>query len=64
MTAPTPLTVPEARAILRVDQILDVTFETRENAGQLLGSLEEIDAWIRLVESARARVAAWGGTKC
>jgi hypothetical protein len=63
VTAPTPLTVPEARAILRIDQILEDSFKARENEGQLLNSLEEMDAWIRLVESARDRVAIYEGMK-
>jgi hypothetical protein len=59
---PTPLTVPEANAILRADEALDSTFPQREASGQLL-SCEEADAWIRLVKSARDRVASYEGVK-
>src|SRR5215471_3822337 len=56
----TPLTVPEARSILRADEALDATFEVREASGNLL-SLEESDAWIKLVASARERVELYDG---
>ena len=58
----TPLTVPEAWAILRADEALDATYEEREAAGQTLGS-EEADAWINLVKSAHDRIAAYEGTR-
>jgi hypothetical protein len=54
----TPLTVPEARAILVADEALQLTFEAREAAGQTLG-LAEGDAWIKLVESAKHRIVGW-----
>lgn len=56
----TPLTVPEARAILRADEALDATFPAREASGDLF-SLEESDAWIKLVASARERVELYDG---
>lgn len=52
-----PLTVPEARAILRADEALDATYAAREASGQTLGS-EEADAWIKLVKRAIDRIAA------
>jgi len=58
----TPLTVSEARAILRADEALDVTFEAREASGQTLGS-QEADAWINLVKSAHDRIAAYKGVR-
>lgn len=58
----TPLTVSEARAILRADEALDVTFEAREASGQTLGS-QEADAWINLVKSAHDRIAACKGVR-
>lgn len=58
----TPLTVSEARALLRADEALDATFETREAAGQLL-SCEEGDAWRHLVKSAHDRIAGYEGTR-
>ncbi len=54
----TPLTVPEARAILAADEALDRTFKEREASGQTLG-VEEGEAWMKLVESATKRVEAW-----
>jgi hypothetical protein len=54
----TPLTVPEARAILAADAALDATFAAREASGKLLG-LAESDAWIKLVASATDRVASF-----
>ena len=62
MKSLTPLTVPEARAILVADEALDATYEARLNVGQTLGS-EEADAWINLVKSAHDRIAAYVGTK-
>lgn len=58
----TPLTVPEARAILAADEALDATYEARLNAGQTLGSAEA-DAWISLVKSAHDRIASYAGTR-
>lgn len=55
----TPLTVAEARAILRADEALDVTWSARESSGNIL-SADESDAWIHLVASANDRVTAWG----
>ncbi|HSX22853.1 MAG TPA: hypothetical protein VLE97_08790 [Gaiellaceae bacterium] len=55
----TPLNVAEARAILIADDALDATFNVRQEAGLLLG-VEESDAWIHLVASAKDRIAAWG----
>ena len=55
-----PLTVPEARAILAADEALDRTFKEREASGQTL-SLAEGDAWMKIVESANARIARYGG---
>jgi len=49
------LTIAEARAILRADEALGATFKDREESGNLL-SLEEMNAWIALAESARKRV--------
>jgi hypothetical protein len=60
--AMTPLTVSEARAILRADEALDATFEAREASGQTL-SAAETDAWIHLVKSAHDRIATYEGTK-
>lgn len=54
----TPLTVAEARAILRADEALDLTYEARLAAGTTFGD-EERDAWIKLVESANERIAAF-----
>jgi hypothetical protein len=54
----TPLTVPEARAILLADEGLQLSYETRLAAGQTFG-IEEREAWARLVASATARIAAY-----
>ena len=51
-----PLTVAEARAILIADDALALSFAAREAHGPLFGS-EELDAWRKLVESAKQRVA-------
>jgi hypothetical protein len=53
-----PLTVPEARAILVADEALGLSYEARLASGQTLG-IAEIDAWAKLVESAKKRVAAF-----
>ena len=53
----TPLTVPEARAILVADEALQLSYEMRLAAGLTFGS-EEIEAWAKLVESAHDRIAA------
>lgn len=58
----TPLTVPEARAILLADDALEDTYEARVNAGKTLDLLEN-EAWVKLVASARARVAAYEESK-
>ena len=58
----TPLTVPEARAILVADEALDLSFDVREASGQTLG-IEEGDAWCGLVDSAKDRVAVYDATK-
>ena len=55
-----PLTVAEARAILRADEALDLTYEQRIAAGTLFAD-DERDAWIALVASANERIAAWEG---
>lgn len=54
----TPLTVPEARAILVADEALDLSYEGRLASGQTLG-FEEREAWRSLVESAADRVVAF-----
>lgn len=56
----TPLTVAEARAILRADEALDLTYEARLAAGTLFSN-DMCEAWIKLVESAHARVEAYDG---
>lgn len=53
-----PLTVPEARAILRADEALDATFAAREASGKTLGT-EEAEAWMKLVASATDRIAGF-----
>lgn len=53
-----PLTVPEARAVLIADEALQFSFEQREAAGLLFGNAER-EAWIKIVESATERVAAF-----
>lgn len=55
----TPLTVPEARAILVADEALQCLVEGL--AGKVLGA-DEHEAWIKLVESAVDRVASFDGT--
>jgi len=59
----TPLTVAEARAVLRADEALDATYPMREEASGHLLSSEETNAWIHLVKSAHDRIAAYEGTK-
>lgn len=54
-----PLTVAEARSILRADEALDLTFDHRLATGTTFGD-DEREAWIYLVESARARLVGWG----
>ena len=54
----TPLTVPEARAILAADDALHLSYEARLAAGQTLG-IEEREAWAKLVESAIDRIASY-----
>lgn len=58
----TPLTVPEARAILRANAALEDMYEERLSRGDVHG-LAELDAWLKLCDSARARVAAWPAEK-
>lgn len=58
----TPLTVSEARAILRADEALETTFSAREASGQTLGA-DETDAWIHLVKSANDRIAGYEGRR-
>ncbi len=55
-----PLTLTEARVILRADEALDLTYEARLAAGTLLSN-EEGEAWIALVASANDRIATWEG---
>lgn len=57
----TPLTVSEARALLVADEALESTYEARLNNGTIL-NLEEMEAWIKLVASARERIATYRGT--
>jgi hypothetical protein len=54
----TPLTVTEARVILRADEALDLTYETRLAADTTFSD-EEREAWAKLVESANDRIAAF-----
>jgi len=54
------LTVSEARAILIADDALALSFAAREECGKTFG-IEELNAWIKLVESAEARIAAYEG---
>ena len=55
-----PLTVAEARVILRADEALDLTYEVRVAAGTTFSD-EEREAWIALVASARERVELYDG---
>ena len=57
-----PLTVTEARVILRADEALDLTYEARLAAGTTFDD-QEREAWTALVESANDRIAAWEGGK-
>ena len=57
-----PLTVTEARVILRADEALDLTYEARLAAGTTFSD-EEREAWTALVESAHDRIAAWEGQR-
>ena len=50
----TPLTPAEARAILIADEALDLSYEARQATGHTFG-IEEREAWVSLVETARAR---------
>jgi hypothetical protein len=54
----TPFTVSEARAILRADEALDLTYETRVAAGTTFSD-EEREAWMTLVAGAKDRIAAF-----
>jgi hypothetical protein len=60
MKALTPLTVPEARAILLADEALQLSYEARLAAGQTFG-IHEREAWAKLVESATDRIAVYEG---
>lgn len=53
-----PLTLAEARSILIADDALALSYVAREECGKTLG-IEELDAWTKLVESARARIAGY-----
>lgn len=58
----TPLTVPEARVVLRADEALDLTYETRLAAGTMFND-EERETWIGvelLVEVSALRVETAG----
>jgi hypothetical protein len=55
-----PLTLTEARVILRADEALDSTYEARLAAGTTFSD-EEREAWMRLVEHANDRIA---GCEC
>ena len=55
----TPLTVSEARAILIADEALQLSYEARLASDQTFG-IEELNAWAKLVENARDRIATWG----
>ena len=55
----TPLTLPEARAILAVDKILRRPVPLLET--EVLAA-DAHDAWLKLVESAVDRVASYAGT--
>lgn len=52
-----PLTVTEARVILRADEALDLTYEARLAAGTTFSD-EEREAWTALVESAKSLLGA------
>lgn len=54
----TPLTVTEARVILRADEALDLTYEARLAAGTTFSD-EEREAWTKIVQSAADRVAVY-----
>lgn len=56
----TPLTVPEARAILLADEGLSLSFDARLAAGLAFGFVEST-AWVSLVVSARTRIALFEG---
>lgn len=55
-----PLTLAEARAILIANEALDLSFVARGGCGKTFG-IEELGAWLKLVESANARIAAYAG---
>jgi hypothetical protein len=57
-----PLTVTEARVILRADEALDLTYEARLAAGTTFSD-EERAAWTGLVESAAERIAVYEGMR-
>ena len=51
----TPLTIPEARAILMADEALHASYEARLASGTTVG-IEEREAWAKLVASAEKRI--------
>lgn len=57
-----PLTVIEARVILRADEALALTYDARLATGTTFSD-EEREAWIALVASANDRIIAWEGTQ-
>lgn len=57
-----PLTVAEARAILRADEALDLTYDARVAAGTTFGD-DEREAWLALVASAKDRIATYEGQR-
>lgn len=55
-----PLTVTEARVILRADEAFDLTYEARLAAGTTFSDAER-EAWVALVASANGRIAEYEG---
>lgn len=53
-------TVAEARAIVLVDAALELSFDARLAAGQTF-DIEELNAWVSLVEGAKKRLSVWEG---
>jgi hypothetical protein len=58
----TPLTVPEARAILIASEALHASYEARLATGQTFG-LEELNAWAKLIKNAEDRIALFEGKR-
>jgi hypothetical protein len=54
------LTVAEARAIVLVDAPLELSFDARLAAGKTFG-IDDLSAWVSLVESAKERLSVWEG---